>query len=149
MSVAPQSFMAPQHEVFYFNLLDKAVQILANKLTQILAANKKLLNEASDSDIKFVKHFRKVQKYLQRLDQQKQSNPKFGATLEPFSRFLKENWDQFSDIASNGTSNDSVFKNMKMPNLGGTSKYDGGSKQSLDKINENLSIASESPAKKQ
>ena len=83
MSVLQSGFTTHKHSDFYHKLLDKALLILTQKLMQVLTQNKKLMGEG-DADFKFIKHFRKIQKYLVHMDKAKEAGPKFGHTLEPF-----------------------------------------------------------------
>jgi len=62
--------------------------------------------------MKFYKHIRKIYKYLASLDKQKYTHPKFSSSLEPLSRFIKDNVSDTSETMSTLTSNFSVFKNQ-------------------------------------
>ena len=89
-------FTTKQQETFYNTLLEKAVILIASKLAEILPP--------SNHDMKFLKHVRKIYKYLQQLDKQKQTMPKFSKGIEPLYNFIKDNVDTNSDAMSTLTS---------------------------------------------
>ena len=86
---------------------------MVEKLLGVFALQPQLMSSASDDDMKFVKHIRKIYQYMSQLDKQKQLEPKFGHSIEPLYKFFKENYDLNSDAISTVTSDysGSVFKN--------------------------------------
>jgi len=103
----------------------------------------------SEVDVKFLKHIRKIYKYLQQLDKQRSMDPKFAESLLPLYSYYKEKCDMDSEAMSTVTS-DSIMKSVKSAHGGVGPKHQlaslmaGATANDLGKIEE--SVASMSPS---
>lgn len=144
-------FATRQQETFYNKLLEKAVSLTVNKLIEMIRLNPGIFNPNLDVDLKFIKHIRKIYKYLEKMEIQKTQEPKFGESLEPIYKFFKENYEVHSDALSQSNSEHSVLRSIganKGLNMSFTSHPTAelrAAKFELDQINESTgSIVSKS-----
>lgn len=69
MSVFSYSgFASKQQESFYNKLMEKAMVLTITKLTELIMLNSGIFNPNSESDLKFIKHIRKIYKYMSQME---------------------------------------------------------------------------------
>lgn len=139
--ISYSGFATKQQETFYTKLLEKAVSLTTNKVIELIKFNPEIFNANKESDLKFIKHIRKIFKYMSQMENQKLNEHKFAEHLEPLYNYFKENFEIQSDILSQTNSDQSLFKNFgihkMMPSYtsqGTDSK--NGKNNYLDQINE-------------
>ena len=80
-------FGTRQQETFYNKLIEKSFSLLCERIMQFYRGEDAPVNE-----MKFVKHIRKIVKYMAVLDRSKFMAPRLSETLMPLSAFLKDNF---------------------------------------------------------